>query len=391
MASGIAYVSQGKLYLRNGDGSQRTVESKFAQQVRDRTIELHKKNAWKSQGGGFLSSGMLWGKTPDDPAHFEVRIAGLSRGRSEDELLYTLNAGKVSGLFALQASTGMELRLFHTADFRLQHVAARRGGTEIACAVTYPFGISNIAIIADDNSGPVEITEGDSIDMSPTWTAGDARHLVYHSAGIARDASGAIHGRGPFTLQKLDLDSGEVSTLAEDKNYDLLSPRIGADSAVYYLRRPYRSSGKRPGWWQSIVDIFLMPFRLLFAIFQYLNWFTISYTGRMLTSAGANAQKDIDLKRRRVLANVYDAEAANREDLLNKTSEPGLVSQDWQLVRQKPGAGPEVLARGVMSFDVAVDGSIVYSNGSEVYTVVPGAKAERVVKEDFIEHVASAS
>ncbi|MGH9824755.1 MAG: hypothetical protein ACREDR_16065, partial [Blastocatellia bacterium] len=335
MASGIAYVSQGKLHLRDGNGGKKTIESKFAQQVRDRTIELHKKNAWKAQGGGFLSGGMLWGKTPDDPAHLEVRIAGLSRGRSEDELLYTLNAGKVSGLFALQPSDGLERRLFHTADFGLQHVAARYGGTEIACAVTYPFGISNIAVIANDNSGPVEITEGDSIDMSPTWTGGDARHIVYQSAGIARDASGAVHGRSPFTLQKLDMDSGEISTLAEDKNFDLLCPRVGSDSTVYYLRRPYRSAGKQPKWWQSLADIFLMPFRLLFAIFQYLNWFTISYTGRMLTSAGANAQKDIDLKRKRVLMNAYDAEAANREDLLNKTSAPGLVSQDWQLVKQK--------------------------------------------------------
>lgn len=96
-------------------------------------------------------------------------------------------------------------------------------------------------------------------------------------------------------------------------------------------------------------------------------------------------------KAKRVLMIVYDAEAANREDLLNKTSAPGLVSQNWQLVKQKLDANPEVLARGVMSFDLASDGSIVYSNGSEVYTLAPGSKPERVIREDFIERVATAS
>jgi len=65
--------------------------------------------------------------------------------------------------------------------------------------------------------------------------------------------------------------------------------------------------GKRPGWRQTIFDIPLMPFRFLYAIFQYLNWFTVSYTGRMLTSAGSAKQKEIDLERRKVLANLYGA------------------------------------------------------------------------------------
>ena len=116
-----------------------------------------------------------------------------------------------------------------------------------------------------------------------------------------------MHGRGPFSIQQMDMETGQISTVAESADYDLLSPKIDSNSTLFYIRRPYVQPGKRPGWRQTIFDIPLMPFRFLYAIFQYLNWFTVSYTGRMLTSAGSAKQKEIDLERRKVLANLYGA------------------------------------------------------------------------------------
>ena len=42
------------------------------------------------------------------------------------------------------------------------------------------------------------------------------------------------------------------------------------------------------------------------------------------------------------------------------------MPQSWQLVRQPAGGVPEVLARGVRSFDLAGTG-VVYSTGAAVY------------------------
>ena len=42
------------------------------------------------------------------------------------------------------------------------------------------------------------------------------------------------------------------------------------------------------------------------------------------------------------------------------------MPQSWQLVRQPAGGVPEVLARGVRSFDLAGNG-VVYSTGAAVY------------------------
>ena len=42
---------------------------------------------------------------------------------------------------------------------------------------------------------------------------------------------------------------------------------------------------------------------------------------------------------------------------------------------------------GLLSFDLAEDGSVVYTNGSAVFRLEPGGRAERVVVDRFIEQV----
>src|SRR5215471_13139102 len=133
----IAYVSQGVLHLKNGEDSQR-MDSKFAREIKQRALEIHQKHAWKGEGKtGPFSGGALWGVQAEDPLAINVRITGISRGRTEDELFYTLLAGNIAGIFAVRKSDGVENRLLHTADYRLQGVAARPGAEQIACVVTY--------------------------------------------------------------------------------------------------------------------------------------------------------------------------------------------------------------------------------------------------------------
>ena len=56
------------------------------------------------------------------------------------------------------------------------------------------------------------------------------------------------------------------------------------------------------------------------------------------------------------------------------------------------GGAADVVAKGVLSFDITAAGDIVYSNGSAIYRLpVRGAagKPERVIKSNLIEQVAA--
>jgi hypothetical protein len=379
----LAYLAQGKLHL-SGDGAPATIESSFGRSLRERAIQIHNRHAWKTQGrSAQFMRGMLWPAQEFDPTEFRIAITSVARGREPRELFYSLETDEISGIFAVD-SAGVERRIFHTADFRVRHLALASDGTTMALSVVHNPMIANLALVNVEGADFNEVSEGDSMDLAARWVPGSARRLVYQSAGVGRDAAGGPSKLGPFAVQELDLDSGAVESLAEDSDHDLLAPQKAADGALYYIQRPYAGK-KRPSHPLDIVtDTLMFPFRLSYAIFQFFNFFSMRYTGRPLSTSRGAAQRMPDLKQMMIWGNMVDVSRAAREDQLNADA-PSLVPSSWQLMRQVNGS-KELVAKNVLSFDLAQDGSIFYSNGSAVHRTGPGGK-ERILVGSLIEQV----
>ena len=64
-----------------------------------------------------------------------------------------------------------------------------------------------------------------------------------------------------------------------------------------------------------------------------------------------------------------------------------LVPSSWQLARRSSSGTEEVLAKGVLAYDLARDGSIVYSNGNALFVRHPDGRKERLLTEAMIEQV----
>ncbi len=384
----IAYLAQGKLHVYD-NGAVDTVESAFGRSLRERAVAIHQRHAWKTQGrGSQFMAGMLWPGQARDPAEFPIAISSVARGRNPGELLYSLETDTVSGVFAVDAG-GAEQRIFHTSDFRVRQIALNPDGTTVAASIAHKNFTANIAVLQLEGSDFFEASEGDSIDSAPRWVPG-SRRIVFQSAGIGRDRAGRVSGLGPFTAQELDLDSGEMKCLAENADYDFLGPQKSADGALYYIRRPHQSGKRNLSPLQALLDAVLFPFRMAHAIFQFFNFFSMRYTGKPLSNSGGAAQRQPDLRQMMVWGNLIDVARAEREDRLGDSSAPSLVPSSWQLVRQSSDGGTEVLTANVLSFDIATDGSLLYSNGSAVHRIPPGGgHAERVLVGTMIEQVAA--
>lgn len=138
---------------------------------------------------------------------------------------------------------------------------------------------------------------------------------------------------------------------------------------------------------QLIEDILLFPFRLIYAFFQYLNIFTMMYTGKPLAKSGAARQQYADLRRMTVWGNLIEA----RKSMLKSGDEaPSLVPDSWELCRIARGGAPEVLAKGVLSFDLDPDGTIAYSNGSAIFCLDRSGQTSRLHKDVMIQQVIAA-
>uniref|UniRef100_Q020R7 Uncharacterized protein n=1 Tax=Solibacter usitatus (strain Ellin6076) TaxID=234267 RepID=Q020R7_SOLUE len=357
----LAYISQGQLHLqRYGEGEGELLESPFGRSLKDRAIQIHNRNAWKLQGrGGQSLSRALHSPADRDPAAFRITITSVARGLHPGHLFYTLETDETSGVFTRDAA-GLETRLFHTADFRARHLDPHPDGSEVALSIHHRNGLANLALLKSDGTGLTEITEGESVDQAPRWVPGPGRRLVYQSAGMARDPQARFSGFGPSSIRQLDLDTGDVSCLAQDDNFDFLWPRIAAGGELYYIRKPNGLAPQPVVPWVALKATLALPFRILWLIAKLFEISLAHCTG---------------------------------QPLVPPTAAPKAVRtpSSWLLMRQPPGAAEaQTIAEGALSFDLAADGSVIYSTGIDVFRIPPnGAPAARILAAVGIDLVAA--
>jgi hypothetical protein len=389
MDTPYAFIAQGVLHFLEKDGKINAVESEFGKKVCERAFSIYQRNAWKREGTGahFMSGGLIWAAGQQQvSSRIQVFLTGLAKGRLNGEWFYSLDTGSISGMFRMP-SDQTEQRLFHTSEFHMRHPSVHLETGEIACSLTNRDGSTNIAYMSDQGAGVTEVTEGDSMDLAPSWVPGTNRRLVFQSAGIARDSHGHFRGYGPFAIHSLDLDENRMNTLCEDPQLDYLWPKMELDGSLHFIRRPYVKPGLHFHWGRFLMDILLFPFRFLFAILQYCNFFTIRYTGKPLSTVGGARQRDMDLKRMMVQSNILNAAQAYQLEEKGKEEDTSLVPSSSQLIRRLPSGQEDVLAKGVLSFDLCSGGSILYSDGATVFRVDKEGRQVQLAKGQFIEQV----
>lgn len=288
----LAFLSNRKLHVHRNSVTK-ALESEFERTVRERTASIERRHAWKSQGRGAMFMGGLGAAQGGVRNETPVLLTGLTAG-PEGALLYSMETDAVSGSFLLDTA-GRETRLFHTADFRVRHAALHPDGATLAATAFHKGSMqSNIAILPLHGTDFAEVTEGDSFDQVPRWVPGTGRRIVFQSAGIGRNAAGHFAGLGPCTIQRLDLDSGELEEIASEAGHDLLQPRQTKDGTLYYIRKPYESGIPKATLLSSMKDATLFPFRMARAIIQYFNIFSMMYTGKPLVTNKGAVQRRID-------------------------------------------------------------------------------------------------
>jgi hypothetical protein len=285
----------------------------------------------------------------------------------------------------MRVEDGVEQRLLHGSERALLDLCVSPDGAEVACSVAHADGSASLALMSRDATDLVEVTEGEVRDATPAWAPGPARRLVYASAGVGRDAQGRFAGLGPSTLHAIDLERGAVEQLASDAKRDLLRPRLLVDGTLYYVSRPYPSRERASGL-RIALDLLLLPVRLLYALFQYLSFFSARYTGRPLMTAGGPERKGADARRMQAWSNLIEAEEEAGEE-----AGPPATPSTWQLVRRRSDGRSDVVAESVLAYDVDADGRIVYTTGSALHLVQPDGVRRRVLVQGGIEQVAFAS
>lgn len=378
----IVYLSQGKIRVKAGGDAPRTVESVFGNSIREKAVRAQQKNSWKSaeNDGSPFSGPMLWGKGAMQ-RDIPLAITSICGSRETGALVYSIESGSLCALLEVTQMGADERRLWNDSNTQIRHVSVSRQTGDMVFSVLHQNGTANIGVKIHGQGGFKELTEGDSFDTAPRWVPGEGKKIIFQSAGIGRNARGQFAKLGPFSLQELDEERGEMNTILEDSKFDYLAPQMLADGRLFYIRRPY-AEHERIQPLRVAKDVVLFPFRLLYAVFQFLNFFSAAFTGKKLTSAGGPKGQDLDLKQMMVWGNLVRA----RPDARAQEEDSDLVPKSWEL-RCQSGGETKTLAGGVLAYDTDAEGNVIYTNGSAVFLLQPDGRKQRVVSERMIQQV----
>lgn len=391
----FALIAHGELFLSGPEGELQPLESDYVESYRKRVQTIHRKQAWKQQGAGarFGGGGMLWGDDFELDA-VPVSVTGLSLGPDPGTLVYSISTGLVGGVFMYDLRTQEERRLFHSADYRVEQIHGIDHHRLLACTLRRKDGTTCLAVMRADGSEVQEVTDGDVIDLSPRWLPEQAlkepshRHqLVYQSAGVGRDKEGRFVAVGPAGVVLLDPEHGESQVLLERDDRDYIAPLLDSDRTVYCITRPYQAS--EPSLFRTLVDGCLLPFRLLAAVFGFLNLFTLRHTGKPLMTGGSARQRSADLRQQLMMGNMQHAAAAAAQAADQGADD---AVRDWSLIAlSESGQKESTLASGVRTFDILPSGELLVSDGSSVDVVSKAGKRRQLAKKAGITRVVAIS
>jgi hypothetical protein len=362
---GQYFIADGRLYCRNQQGEIQEFESPFVQEKAERTNKHNTASGWKSQGSPgnpYWNSSVVWGNQAAGRSVSAFRFNHVVAA-SPNMLYYTLSNFGVTGLFEYDVKEQFETRLFHKNDFREEGFDYSSQRNEFVMAVWNDDGSCSLRILDNRGSGRTTLTEGDSRDSNPSFSHKNHQHILFQSAGIARNEEGGVFMYGPEAIHRLDMDKNEVFDILSNPQYDYVLPKEDTQGNIYCIRRPFHGPSTHTIF-HTIKNIILFPIHFVVAIFNFLETFTRLFNQKAFKADGPNVQAPQNNKYVQIMGQTIDVAKNSKAYALNH--EPSLVPANWELICLYPDGRQEVLARKAAYFDVDAAGNIVFTNGYRV-------------------------
>lgn len=369
----IIYISDKKIY-KCTDGKITELSSERAQHYKSTVSEIRRNKEWKHSGTGAQFMGTA---APSGNESIFVSINGIADDGTG--LVYSIQLGEMGGIYRKNPDKpeAAEEHIFTGMNRDIGSISIKNG--KIAAC-------SNGHLSIFDMKGNFEdITDGDSIESQPCWSADDDR-IFCSTAGIARNQYGAPAAYSPRSIMAVDLNAGSMEELFADEKYDFLRPSNDSSGNFYYIRQPYKVPEEKNPLWK---DVLLFPVRIIKALLGFLNAFSVLFGGESLRSGRKQGDVKTKEKSDRELffeGRLLEAEKNEKENTAKGEKNPGIFPLSRVLVRIAPDGTETVLKRGVMDYAVLPDGSIICSNGRSLLHITDSGE-ELIAKAKMAQNI----
>ncbi len=387
MSDHIIFAAEEKFGLANNQKIT-FLNSQYLEHYNKVRLEIKNKNQWKTSGEGAKFMGIYNRLEHFDPSKTMAVINGIT-SYHDHKIIYTIHINEVSGIFIKNPLNDKEYEghILHKDHVIFNNIDFNSENSKLVVSVCEDCVKSHLAILDVEDSNYHFITEGDCIDNNPTWSKTNPQVIYYDTAGIAQDPSTMQMKTAPTYICKLDTGSGTIEEIIFDEAYNYIKPKEDKEGNLYFIRTPYKEKKEQK---ISLLDILLIPVRILKAIFGWLNIFSMVYGGKPLTSTGGPnpaRQKEQNPKDIFIEGNLINAEKTLEENKRSGEKYPGIAPRSWELMKMEPGQAPVTLKKGVIDYDINDQDEIIYSNGTYIVKLSADQKEEVVGKAELISKV----
>lgn len=338
--------------------------SKFIEKFKNVAQNVERAKSWKHSGEGAQFRGDV--RQDADDIAFTQTINGVYL-TAEDTAVYSFTVNQTSGIYIMQPGDekAEETHVINSVDYVFGGGCLDAASGTLATSVKRNFCNSDIALF-DMKSGDYKtLTEGDTLDEDPFISPDDGNIIYFSSRGAGRDGSGNFAGFSPAAVCKLDVAALEVEEVAVSEKYSYIKP-VYHGGKLYAIRIPAREKGANP-----LVEILLIPFRIIQALVNFINVFVRAFTGKSLASGGSNPAKgrEYDSREIYIKGNLINAEKERKKNAKKDKGDYGFIPASWQLIALESG---KVIKNGIADYDILSDGTIIATNGRRIFALNDG-------------------
>lgn len=391
MTASFYYLANGKMY-KYANGSASEIESEVLSSYYRKVRESAERNEWKYTGTGAEFTGTYRPGASAEDSIRAVRSFVHCIGEHRGDVIYSIDIDRTSGIYRKkQGESGEGVVLSSaTGAYHDFDVVGDLMVTSVSIA-----GESNIAVKQLATGDMATYTEGHTVDSQPVWSRAERGKVYFCSAGLPEDAepitvsnrpmsyndmvnemysNAAEQLKGPSSVCLLDVGRVTLDEILTDEKFDFLHPQDISDGTLYYIKRPYeQSEGGSP--LGCLADILFFPFRIIGALFGFLNVFSAKYSGKTLSRSNV---KNRDEQKMMIDGNLINAEKELRDAEKRGEKNPGIIPRSWELRKFSTDGTDTLVRRGVVAFKAFDDGSLLVSNGNAILEIDPDGNEKKL-------------
>ena len=368
------------------EGEEGTYASQYIADYRERMRRMVKNKEWKHSGMGAVFRGDTMSEVGMDSETRVDAYINSVHAAGEDKVLYTFTVNQTSGVIekTLSAKKDGERFILHTNDGEL--LSSDYNVTDGKFVAELKRGeISSDLVLLDTERGDyVSITDGDSRDENPSFSKKRPGVILYDSLAAGRNARGEFVEYAPAADYEYDLNTLDLKEIRASEKYSYIKPVEDENGDIYCIRKPAKERERH----NPVVEILLIPYRLLMAIVNFIQIFVVFFTGKTMTGGGNNPAKgrDTDSRQMIIRGNVIEVDKEIARNKKFKDKDLAFIPASWKLVRIR-GGEEEEMKSGICDFSLAEDG-VVCTNGRKVFFLKEG-KSEKIAEGELVLNVST--